>query len=180
LNIIQIDLKKLQNLALILILIIAFSFYGYNIFLMWNKGYNLTKDGNTSLNSYVETSKWLSKNLKQNETALVPAVDVFYVLNSSLSSKIRDYRIIWNASGVILKADTNSTEVAIVRSNLITYLNNSDVKYLVKDWVSPYSNYIFNADIDDDLFLMLKKVKIFRFRLSTGWSASITIYEKIY
>jgi hypothetical protein len=147
---------------------------------MWQKGLTCSRDGSTSLSAFAETSEFLSQNLGQNESALVPMRDVFYVMNPELRGKLVDYWSIWNSAGVILQANTPKEEMLKVRSYFVEFLKeNLQIKYIVRDWVDSYAKHLYEAMVADELMVLLSEVKTIPFTLSTGWSSSITIYEKV-
>ena len=146
---------------------------------MWQKALKLSNDGSTSLSTFVEASNWLSKNLKDDQVALTPMPDVFYILNPELKEKLIHYKSVWDSAGIILQANTTKDEILKVRSNLLKFLKeNSKIKYVVRDWIDPYAKNLYEVNVNDELMILLQEVEEFSFTLSTGWSDKITIYEK--
>jgi hypothetical protein len=147
---------------------------------MWQKASTLSGDSSTSLGAFVGAPEFLSKNLGQNEVALVPMIDVFYALNPGLHDKLIDYKALWDSAGVVLMADTTTSEVLRVRNYFIDFLKkNSQVKYIVRDWVDPYDIRIYELNVKDELMLLLHEMKMLPFMLSTGWSNQVTIYNRV-
>lgn len=147
---------------------------------MWQKALVFSKDGSNSLSVFIEASEWLSKNLKEDEIALVPMPNVFYVANPELKDKLVHYRSLWDSAGVILQANTTEDEILKVRSYFVSFLKeNSQVKYVVRDWVDPYAKLLYEANINDELMILIREAKVIPFTLSTGWSSKITIYEQV-
>jgi len=129
---------------------------------------------------YAQAANFLSENLGQNETALVPMSNVFTTLNPDLSGRLVTYESMWNSAGVILQASTNMTDILKVRSYIANFLNqNLQVKFIVRDWVDAYATPLFDSSLDYGLSPLFKEVQIFPFKLSTGWSSQITIYERV-
>ena len=135
-------------------------------------------DASTARESIVKAANWLSIALGPNETALVPTVVVFSLIEPELHGRLLSYKSLWDSAGIVLKADTTEDEVLEVRSYLLEFLKSeSRVRYMVRDWVDPYVNRIFGITANDELMSLIKKSKVIRFTLSTGWSSQVTIYE---
>lgn len=172
--------NRLKLVAPILLAIILSSFYTFHSLSMWQKASTLSNDGSTALGAFVEASAWLSENLRQNETALVPMRDVFYALSPQLRDKLVDYKSLWNSSGVVLKADTTEEEVLRVRNYFVIFLQgNLQVRYVVRDWVDPYARRLYEATAGDELMFLLREVETIPFTQSSGWGSQITIYERM-
>lgn len=134
----------------------------------------------TSQTVFFEASTWLSQNLGQNEVAVVPSVVLFYNTQPSLIGRLIDYRSLWDASEVMLTADTTENDILRVRSYLVEYLkSNSQVKYVLRDWVNPYAERLYEATTNDELMLQLQQIREIPFILG-GWSRIVTIYEKMH
>jgi len=147
---------------------------------MWYKGLTYSRDGSISLGAFVEASEFLSENLKQGETALVSMLDVFYILDPELRGKLVGYHSIWVSAGVILQANTTKEEILKVRSYFVKFLKeNLQVKFIVRDWVDPYAKHLYEANVTDELMILIREAKVIPFALSTGWSSKITIYERV-
>lgn len=109
--------------------------------IMWFNAVELTEDKSVMMGSFIEATKWLSKNLENNEKAFLASQDVFFSIDPSLRDRSLDYKSLWERSGIIIKADTRDQEVEIVRQELRSFIReNEDVKYFVFDWVGKYSN----------------------------------------
>ena len=107
---------------------------------MWSNAVKLAEDKSIMMGSYVEATKWLSKNLENNEKAFLASQDVFFSIDPSLRDRSLDYKSLWERSGIIVDADTREQEVEIVRQELRSFIrDNEDVKYLIFDWVGKYS-----------------------------------------
>lgn len=129
---------------------------------------------------FYEASNWLSQNLGQNDVAVAPATGLFYSANPSLKGKLIDYRSFWDASGIALQADTTEDDVLKVRSYFLEYLkSNPQVKYVVRDWISPLAERLYEASTSDELMMQLQQIKEIPFVLAGGWARIITIYEKM-
>jgi uncharacterized protein YqiB (DUF1249 family) len=125
-----------------------------------------------------EASNWLSENLGAGESALVPSPALYSYKNPELRGKLMDYRSLWVSAGTTLQA--NTTQVLNMRRSLISSLEgNSSVKYIVRDWVNPYAERIFDLTVSDELMFLLRAVKAVFFTFSGGWSRTITIYEVV-
>ena len=125
-----------------------------------------------------DASNWLSEKLKDDESALVPAPQLFSYANPELRYKLVDYRSLWASAGIALWA--SPTEVLEVRSYFIDFLKeNASVKYIVRDWIDPYAERLFEAMVSDDLMFFLREVKALFFTLAGAWSRTITIYEVV-
>ena len=147
---------------------------------MWEKALIYSKDASDSLSVFIEASEWTSKNLKEGEIALIPMPDIFYVANPELKNKLVDYRSLWRSAGVILQANTTKEEILKVRSYFVNFLKeNQQVKYVVRDWVDPYSKPLYEANVNDELAILIREAKVIPFTLSTGWSSKITIYQRV-
>jgi len=172
--------NRLRQLALLLFLVSLCSVYAYHAISMWQEASTYSEDGSVSLSVFAEASKFLSQNLKQNEMALVPMRDVFYSLNPQMRDSLIDYKSLWDATKIVLKADTKETEAARVRSYFIDFLReNPQVRYVVRDWVDPYARLLYEATVSDELMNLLSEAKNMPFILSTGWSNRVTIYENV-
>lgn len=172
--------NRLRTLALTLLFLIVSSFLIFHIASMWQKGLTSSRDGSDSLGAFAKASDFLSQNLGQDEIAIVPMRDVFYVLNPKLSGRLVDYESIWKETGVLLQANTTKEETLKVRLFLINYLaSNSRVKFVVKDWVDSYATPIYEGIGSEELMTLLNEVQMFPFTLSTGWSSEITVYERV-
>ena len=132
----------------------------------------------TSEDVLIEASNWLGENLRDDEFALVPTPALFTYSNPELRPNLVDYRSIWAAAGVTLQA--NTTEVLKVRRHFIDYFEgNSSVKFIVRDWISPYAERLFEALVSDELIFLLREVKALFYTLGGGWSRSMRIYEVV-
>lgn len=172
-------IRTISIISLTLLLGLSF-FYVFHIDSMWQKALIYSKDGSNSLGVFVKALEWLSKNLKENETALVPMPSVFYVCNPELRERLVHYRSLWDSAGVILQANTTKDEILKVRSHFVNFLKeNSQVKYVVRDWVDPYAKLLYEANVNDELMILIREAKVIPFTLSTGWSSKITIYERV-
>ena len=148
--------NRIKVVTLILLAISLSSFYAFYSFSMWQKASTYSKDNSTALGAFVEASAWLSENLRQGEMALVPMRDVFYALSPQLRDKLVDYKSLWNSAEVFLKADTTEEEVLEVRNYFITFLKeNLQVRYVVRDWVSPFAKRLYEAITSDDVGVLV-------------------------
>ena len=169
-----------RAVALLLLFVSIPSFYGFHNVSMWQKALTLSNDSSTYLSAFVEASDWLSKNLGQDEIALVPMRDVFDALNPQMRDKLVDYKSLWKSTRVVLHADTTEEEVLKVRSYFIVFLKEKPlIKYVIRDWNDPYAKLLFEAIANDELMFLLREVKTIPFTLSTGWSNKVTIYERV-
>ena len=169
------------KLAVLLLLFVSItSFFVFHAISMLGQSLTYAKDGSDSLGVFVETSKFLLKNLKQNETALVPMSSVFHALIPELRDNLVDYTSFWASAGVILNANTTNSEVIQIRNRLIGFLKeNPHIKYVVRDWIDPYAWKLYDANVNDELWFLIRETRVIPFSLSTGWSNKITIYERV-
>jgi hypothetical protein len=65
----------------------------------------------------------------------------------------------------------------LFRSNFLK--ENTQVRYIIRDWNDPYAVRLYETTINDELMDILREVKVMRFTLSTGWRSKITIYENV-
>jgi len=138
-------------------------------------------DASAARESIVKAANWLAIALGPNESALVPTVVVFSLIEPELRGRLLSYKSIWDSAGIVLKADTTKDETLEVRSYLIEFLKSETrVKCVVRDWVDPYVNKIFGITANDELMSLIKEREVIRFTLSTGWSSQVTIYECCY
>jgi hypothetical protein len=134
----------------------------------------------TSGTVVADASKWLSENLKENEIALVPSIGLFYLANSSLRGKLVDYYTLWDSSEIMLRANTTREEILEVRSYFIDFLKtDTHVRYVVRDWIYPYAERLYDVAAGDELELQFHKVQEIPFKIGVGWSRIITIYERL-
>ena len=172
--------NRLRAITLLLLFLLFSSFFIFHMASMWQKGLADARDGSTSLSVFVDASDWLSKNLGPDEIALVPMHNIFDVLNPQLRGKLIDYKSIWDLKGIIIQANTTKEEASDVRRCLVDFLKEKpQVRYVVRDWVDPYAKHLFEATVNDELFVLLHEVEVFPFTLSTGWSNQITVYERV-
>ena len=128
----------------------------------------------------IEASQWLSENLNEDEFALVPAPAMFYLAKPELRYKLVNYRSLWTSAEIILRANITNDEVLKVRSYFVEFIiENSSAKYIVRDWVDPYAERLFEALVSDELMFLLREVKAMFYTLGRGWSRKITIYERV-
>ncbi len=172
--------NRLRATTLLLLFIGVSSFYTFHNVSMWHSALTSSRDNSAAMGTFVEASKWLSKNLGQDEIAVVPTIEVFYVLNPELRGRLVDYKSIWNSVGVEFRDRSDQDKMLQLRAYFIVFLNfNFSVRYIVRDWVDPYAKYLFEQTVNDDLMLLLREVKVVPFTLSSGWSNRIRIYEKV-
>lgn len=172
--------NRLRAVALIVLFISISSFYAFHSFSMWQKAFTSANNNSISLSPFIKASAWLSANLKQNEIAIVPMLDVFSAVNPELRDKLIDYKSLWDSAKVVLKADTTNEDVLKVRNYFITFLKeNSQVRYVVRDWVDPFAKYLYEATTNDELMFLLREVETMSFKQSDGWGNQITIYERM-
>jgi len=146
---------------------------------MWQGALTSSRDVSTAMGTFVEASEWLSERLRQDEIAVVPSPEVFYVLNPELRGKLVDYKSLWDSARVSFRERGNLEKLLRLRWYLINFLQgNLSVRYIVRDWGEPYAKHLFEAPINDELMLLLREVKVIPFTLSTGWSSKITIYQR--
>ena len=71
--------------------------------------------------------------------------NVFNYTHEEFFKNALPYNYFWNSAEIIMRANTTQNEIIKVRDNLISYIDqNLNLKYLVRDWVDPYCNKIFN------------------------------------
>jgi len=134
----------------------------------------------TSGAGFIDASRWLSANLKDNETALVPTSGVFVTTNPELKDKLLDYHFLWTASGIFLWGNTAIDEVMKVRNYFVNFLKeNTQVKYVVRDWVYRYAERLYEVTVNDELMLLLREVEVIPSRLVGNWTRILTIYERV-
>jgi hypothetical protein len=147
---------------------------------MWQGALTASKDTSIPLGTFVEASDWLSKNLKQEEIAVVPFLVVFSVLNPELRDRLVDYSIVWQSAGVQIGERGDIERLQSLREYFINFLQgNWSIRYVVRDWGDPYVRSLFDAPASDELMFLLREVKVVPFTLSSGWSSKITIYEVV-
>ncbi len=157
-------------------LIILFLFYAFLGFSMWQKAATYSADSSTAMGTFVETSEWLSKTLKQDEIAVVPTASVFQALNPELRYKLVDYKSLWDSVGVKFHERFSKEKLRVVQKHFNDFIKeNPRVTYVVRDWVDAYAKYLFEKN--DELVSILREVKVMPFTLSTGWSNRITVYK---
>jgi len=165
---------------LLLLFVSIVSLYAFHNVSMWEDALTYSKDNSTAMGTFVQASEWLSKRLGQDEIAVVPSIEVFYVLNPELCDRLVDYRSLWASAGVSLRERTDRDKLLQLRKYFIDFLKgNFSARYIVRDWMDPYAMHLFEAPIDDELMLLLREVEVIPFTLSTGSSSKITIYEKV-
>ena len=165
------------SIAFLLVLILSSLLH---ISFMWQNATVYSKDASVSTGVFVDASRWLSSNLGAEEMVIVPMPAIFSVINPDLTSKLVSYHSIWDSAGVILQASTTDSEVLQVRNYLIDFLKeNPQVKYVVRDWVGGYSKPLYEANVDDELMILIREAKVIPFTSSDGWSNKITIYERV-
>lgn len=165
---------------LLLLFVSLASLYAFHNVSMWEDALTYSKDSSIAMGTFVQVSEWLSKMLAQDEIAVVPTIEVFYVLNPELCDRLVDYKSLWNSAEVSLRERTDQDKLLQLRRYFIDFLKgNFSARYIVRDWVDPYAKYLFEAPMDDELMFLLREVKVVPFTLSTGWSSEITIYEKV-
>jgi hypothetical protein len=130
------------------------------------------------MSSFVTASSWLSERLNQGEIAVVPTPEVFETLKPNLQGRIIDYQSIWNSAGVGFRERADPNKIKALRIYFVNLLiTNSSIKYVVRDWVDPYAQLLFENN--DELVATLKEVEVIPFRLSTSWSSQISIFESV-
>lgn len=143
---------------------------------MWNKGIEKVSYNNLVMKTFKDTGDWLESVLNENEFVFLPSEYIFYVNNPALKPLDLNYNIVWEKAGVIYKADITDEELKVVRTTLIDMIkNNSQIKYLVIDWMTTMK-YIFNLDIADDL-LNLTFIVHTETVQSESYNPSIIVYE---
>ena len=136
-------------------------------------------DSSTAMNTFAQSSEWLSKMLKPNEKAIVPTAFIFEVLNPELSGRLIDCQFIWDAAGVKLHERSSKERLGFLQNWFNQFLrNNSQIKYVVKDWVDLYDKYLFEGNLE--LSSILEEVKVIPFTLHSGWSNRIVIFEQVH
>ena len=147
------------------------------LYYMNAKGIEYTEDNSTPLMGFSYAMDWLSDNLKSNDIALVPHVDLFYSLNPQFRSHLKDYKIIWYAANVPWRANTTDDEVTLVKQYLeAVILHESRLKFLVLDWFYPYSNRVLQSC--SDLGTLLYEAKRFEFQSPNNiWKNKVIICE---
>jgi len=133
--------------------------------------------------SFAKASKWLSQNLEENETALIPTYDVFLSFEHSLFNKTSGYDDIWKSSEVIVRANITKAEKNFAREHLKEYIKNDEnLKYVVIDWVDRHGSLFFENMNCKNFLPNLKEAKRFFFTLPTEqegqfWRSGIMICE---
>jgi len=146
--------------------------------IMWNQGLDLTKKGSTTMGLYKKTGDWLAINLNDNERAIAPVTNVFFVNDPTLKNKLIPYHLFWEKAGIVPSADNTQQEFLDIREQLINFLNhNRSVKYVVVDWMDGYCQPIFNVNVNDELNLLLEEVHKEELLNRGQWSPNIIIYQ---
>jgi hypothetical protein len=147
------------------------------LYFMNVKGIEYLADNSIPMTAYVNASEWLSRNLNINEIALVPQPTVFYSLNPEHKHQFKDYKILWDAAEITRRANTTENEVQKVRSYLEAVIQHEPrLKYLVVDWLYPYSSRIFKSHSCSDLGDVLYEVKRFGFQTPFAkWNNKVLI-----
>lgn len=169
----RLKLKKISN-----ILCFWFTFSSIFLYVPFTsiKGIGNVEFNNNQMEVFKGTSDWLETSLNEDDIVVLPFDFIFYIINPTLEQNGLSFDYIWEKSGVIYKADITPQELEIVRITLIEEIkNNSNIKYLVVDWMSTIQ-YIFNLNVTDDLFNFIyltheEQVKYGSYR------PSILIYE---
>ena len=171
----KMDLNTQLGTSYISICIMLSMFILYSPFL-WNNGIEKVSYNTTIMKTFVDTGEWLESVLEENESVFLPFEYIFYINNPILKLHGLSYDIVWEMTGVIYKADITDEELKVVRTTLIDMIkNNSQIKYLVVDWMTTM-NYIFNLDVADDL-LNLTFIVHTETAQSESYNPSIIVYE---
>ncbi|MFX0184213.1 MAG: hypothetical protein ACFE95_14105 [Candidatus Hodarchaeota archaeon] len=166
---------KMNRFITILCLTILIIPYSYN---MWNQGLNFTKEGNRTMELYKKTGDWLATNLKENEKAIAPVINVFFVNDPILRNRLIPYHLFWEKAGIVLSANNTEQEFLDIRDQLIKFLKeNNSIEYVVVDWMDSYCQPIFNLKVNDELNFLLQEVNKEELHNPGQWSPHIIIYQ---
>jgi len=151
---------------------------------MWILSVDYSKEKSSVYGIYYNATNWLSLNLKENQTALLPNTQVFWSLDESLIQQTKDYEHVWKLSGVILRANITDAEILDAQNHLLQYIkNDSKLEYLVIDWVDRYGVKYFKPKNCEVFDKNLKEIEKFVVEVPTDdgkiWKAKIVICKVI-
>jgi len=146
---------------------------------MWNFSVDFSEKKSLIHGTFFSATKWLSENLEENQTALLPNTHVFWSIDDSLIKQTKDYQEVWELSGIILRANITDTEILNAQNHLRQYVNNNpELKYLVIDWVDAHGRKYFplrSCEKFDENLLEIEKYELVY--PSENWRGGIIICE---
>src|SRR2546427_8535734 len=144
---------------------------------MWNYAGTYSEDHSTVMQSYAIATQWLSSNLNEDDIIFLPSESVFWSSDPSLVNRTESYKIVWDSSHIILRANTTESEISKVRQELRNTIHNDKrIKYLVLDWVDPYELLLFQNKGCESFDHRLQEIKSVSFITPHDkWKNKITI-----
>ena len=148
---------------------------------MWDFSVDYSEQRSMVHGTFFNATKWLSENLEKNQTALLPSTQVFWSLDESLIKQTKDYEDVWKLTGIFLQSNTTESEILEARNHLREYIkSDSQLKYLVIDWVDRHGSVYFKPRNCEKFDETLKEVEKFVIKIPTDkgiWQGGIIICE---
>jgi len=148
---------------------------------MWEFSVDYSEQKSFTHGTFFSAAEWLSENLEENQTALLPTTEVLWSLDDSLIKQTKDYEDVWKLSGIVLQANTTEAEILEARNHLREYIkSDTQLKYVVMDWVDTYGRFYFVPRNCEGFDENLREVEKFMFELPTDngtWRGGIIICE---
>jgi len=148
---------------------------------MWEFSVDYSERKSLIHGTFFSAAKWLSENLEENQTALLPTTEVFWSLDDSLMKKTKDYSEVWELTGIFIQANITEAEIEEARSHLREYIkNDTQLKYIVMDWVDTYGRIYFiprNCEGFDENLLEAERFVVEFPTVNGTWKGGIIICE---
>jgi len=148
---------------------------------MWEESVVFSEERSLLYETYYDAAKWLSDNLEENQTALLPNTQVFWSLDESLMKQTKDYADVWKLTGITLRSNTTDAEILVARDHLREYIkDDSQLKYLVIDWVDKHGRAYFVPRDCEQFDKSLQEVANFVFLIpieDRNWKGGVIICE---
>ncbi len=154
------------------------------ISVMWDFSVDFSELRSLLHGTHFNAAKWLSENLKEGQTALIPSFHVLWSYDASLKNSTKYYGDVWKLSGIILQANITEGEIIEARNHLREYIKSDQhLKYIVIDWVDGYGMKYFSPrncnKFDESLQEVERFVHIFPTENNGTWPGGVIICEKI-
>ncbi len=148
---------------------------------MWDFSVAYSEQKSLIHGTFYSATKWLSENLEENQTALLPSTQIFWSLDNSLIKQTKDYADVWKLTGIYLQSNTTEAEILEARNHLREYIKGeSQLKYLVIDWVDRHGRVYFvprNCEKFDENLLEVEKYLVEVPTDDGKWKGGIIICE---
>jgi len=157
---------------------------------MWDFSVTYSEDRAISIEeTFVKAAPWLSENLEEQESAIIPMPDTFWAIEPSLKNKTKIYKSFWDELEII-RINSTETEKNKVRQSFSNYVteDNNKIKYIVIAWSDKFmkatlditAKNLNSKKICDKINLPLTEAKRFSFVTPhSHWKSHLVICQVV-